>query len=394
MRIGRKSREQYEAARLIDREAKRISNPMDRLRYLRAAMVEVPPGEQTMRWRYGLALALAALILSSVASLRAFRTTAPPAPVIRRPAALGAAVSSVRRTGFERVPDVWLVEQKGDTEEYSNGLRVDNQWAVSNRPRSYPVFDAAHPENGPVAWHSTPVGIVFHTSESNQAPFESKQNKVLKHLAQGVLGYVQRKASYHFVVDRFGRVHRVVREADAANHSGFSVWSDDKSLYLNLNDSFLGVSFEAQTNRGDQPAAITPAQVRSGALLIEMLRARYHIAAGNCVTHAQVSVNPSNMRIGYHTDWAANFPFGEMGLPDNYAKPLPGLYLCGFHYDQFYLASTGASIQTAIGLSESRLGAAAAARHMPVEVYRSFLEKEYRKKLLALRKGAPEGDAS
>ncbi len=394
MRIGRRSNDQFERAKLINQQAQRISNPADRLRYLRAAMVVAPPGvSQWKHWRYIVGLVLTAIVLSSVASLRAWRTSSPP-PAVRRPAALGPVFVPISHTTPDRVPEVWLVDHKGDDEEYSNGLRVDNRWAVSNRPRSYPVFDVKRAESGPVEWHDKPVGIVLHTSESDQAPFEAMQNGVLKHIAEGLLGFVQHKRAYNFVVDRFGRVHRVVRESDAANHAGYSVWADDKWLYLNLNDSFLGVSFEAQTHRGDQPAVITPAQVRAGALLIEMLRARYHLTAGNCVTHAQVSMNPSNQRIGYHTDWAANFPFPEMGLPDNYAKPLPGLYLCGFDYDRFYLASTGARVQGALALSESKLGEAAAARHMTVDSYREFLQKEYRKKLLALRKGAPEGDAS
>jgi len=184
-----------------------------------------------------------------------------------------------------------------------------------------------------------------------------------------------------------------VRESDAANHAGYSVWADDRWLYLNLNDSFLGISFEARTSHGDEPE-ITPAQIRSGALLTEMLRARYLIAATNCITHAQVSVNPNNMRIGYHTDWAANFPYRAMGLPDNYATPPASLYLCGFEYDRRYLASTGTRVEAAVELSEKKLDEAAAALRMPVERYRKLLQKQYRKNVLALRKGAPEGDAS
>jgi len=393
MGIGRKSKDQFEAAQLISWQAERIRNPTDRLRYLRAAMRPLPASAPSGRWRYGAALVLAALVLSSVATLRAWRTTSP-RPAMRRPAALGPISQSATRAVPDRVPEVWLVEKNGETEEYSNSLRVDTHWTVSNRPRTYPVFDIAHTERGPMAWRQAPVGIVLHTSESNQAPFDETQNGVLKHIAKGLLGYVQHKRAYNYLVDRFGRVHRLVQESDAANHSGYSVWADEKWLYLNLNDSFLGVSLEAQTHRGDQPAAITPAQVRAGALLIEMLRSRYRLAAGNCVTHAQVSVNPSNMRIGYHTDWAANFPYQDVGLPDNYSKPLPGLYLCGFEYDEAFLASTGTRIQNAIVLSESRLGEAASAGKMSVTSYREYLQQEYRKKLLALRKGAPEGDAS
>ena len=69
-------------------------------------------------------------------------------------------------------------------------------------------------------------------------------------------------------------------------------------LYLNLNESFLGVAFEAQSGPPGEEPEINPAQVRAAADLTEMLRARYGIPPGNCVTHAQVSVNPSNMRVG------------------------------------------------------------------------------------------------
>jgi hypothetical protein len=392
--MSRKRSGQFEAAQLIDWHAQHISNPLDRLRYLRAATIQVKAVDPSRRWRYAAPLVLAVLAISSVATLRAWRSS--PHAEASRPSPLRPALRTTEpvAAATERVPDVWLVDQSGENEEYSNGLRIDNHWAVANRPRSYPVFDPKRLDRGPVAWRNEPAGIVFHTTESDQAPFEPVHNGVLKSIAEGLLGYVQGKRAYNFVVDRFGRVHRIVRETDAANHSGHSVWADDQWLYLNLNDSFLGISFEAQTRRGGEPAAITPAQVRAGALLIEMLRARYKLAAANCITHAQVSVNPSNMRIGYHTDWAANFPFKEMGLPDNYARPLPALYLCGFNYDQAYLTSTGGRVEAAVALSESRLADAAVARRLPVESYREFLKKEYRKNLLALRKGAPEGDAS
>lgn len=397
--MARKENDRFEGARLIAWHAKHISNPMDRLRYLRAATVQSPAADVTRRWRYAVPLVLATIAISSAASLRVWWVGSHPAP---RQAAASAPVAPVAkqakqpvsRPAFQdHIQNVWLVEKKGESEEYSNGLRVDNHWAVGNRPRSYALFNASRPDDGPVAWRSEPAGIVFHTTESNQVPFEPGRNGDLKTVAEGLLGYVQHKRAYNFVVDRFGRVHRVVQETDAANHSGHSVWADDKWLYLNLNDSFLGISFEAQTRHGDEPAAITPAQVREGALLIEMLRARYHVPAGNCITHAQVSVNPSNMQIGYHTDWAANFPYKDMGLPDNYETPLPGLYLCGFNYDREYLTSTGQRVETAVAASEAKLADAAVAQHMPVEAYRQFLQRQYRKKISALRKGAPEGDA-
>ena len=72
-----------------------------------------------------------------------------------------------------------------------------------------------------------------------------------------------------------------------------------------------------------------------------MLRARFGIPAVNCVTHAQVSVNPSDRRVGYHTDWSYGFPYEQIGLPDNYSRTLPSVALFGFVCDRAYLETAG-----------------------------------------------------
>ena len=83
-------------------------------------------------------------------------------------------------------------------------------------------------------------------------------------------------------------------------------------------------------------------------MLTEMLRVRYRIPAANCVTHAQVSVNPSNMRIGYHVDWASEFPFEELGLPDRYAAALPSIWAFGFEVDGSFRTVAGAELRAGI----------------------------------------------
>jgi hypothetical protein len=93
-----------------------------------------------------------------------------------------------------------------------------------------------------------------------------------------------------------------------------------------------------------------------------MLRARYHIAPENCITHAQVSVNPSALRIGHHTDWASNFPFGAVGLPDNYELPVPALERFGFHYDDEFVRATGSRMWRGLLLTEQRLTMEAAGK--------------------------------
>jgi hypothetical protein len=272
------------------------------------------------------------------------------------------------------VPRVWLVEHSDSLEVYSNGLRIDLTFAVSNRPRRrFPIFSrtgGAQQE----AMGSSPIGIVYHTTESNLAPFEEEENRRLQRLARYSIEVVRQERAYHYVIDRFGRVHRVVQETDAANHAGASIWADGQGVYVNLNDSFLGVSFEGQTGSADD---VTPAQVAAGKVLTEMLRWRYGISTEDCVTHAQVSVNPRNMLIGDHTDWAGKFPFAGVGLPDNYSLPLASLYVFGFEYDAVFLQMTGTRWR-GLELAELQVARRAAAEGLETKRYRAILQHRYK----------------
>ena len=317
----------------VDRTARHIPDPVWRLRYLQAVAPAPAPRNPRRIW-HAVAISAACALLLGAAPPRRQQV---PRPLPTQP--IAAAPSSV--------PSVWTVETTAAYDLYSNGLRIENRYAIANRPRAWHPF----PLNGdaPAASpdRTDPAGIVYHTTESLQAPFDPSQNTVLKHVSESLAEYVQRRRAYNFLIDRFGRVYRIVREQDAANHAGHSVWADDTDVYIGLNDSFLGISFEAET--GVLPAAdnVNAAQVRAAAMLTEMLRARYQIPARNCVTHAQVSVNPANFRIGYHTDWASSFPFDRLGLPDNYALPLPAITLFAFTYDEAFLSRAGPRLSAA-----------------------------------------------
>jgi hypothetical protein len=202
---------------------------------------------------------------------------------------------------------------------------------------------------------------------------------------------VQQNHSYHFLIDRFGQVFRIVPETDVANHAGYSVWADGNSIFVNLNSSFLGVAFETQTQLGDLPSA-NPAQVHAARILTEMLRAKYRIPQSNCVTHAQVSVNPDNMLVGYHTDWAGNFPFRDLGLRDNYAVPPPSIYAFGFNYDPTFVHATGVRLWQGLALAEDQMQTQAASRGIPVSRYRAILQKQYKEILAALKAAATASD--
>jgi hypothetical protein len=122
-------------------------------------------------------------------------------------------------------------------------------------------------------------------------------------------------------------------------------------------------------------------------MLTEMLRSRYHISAGNCITHAQVSVNPSNMLVGYHTDWASGFPFEALGLPDNYRRALPALWAFGFDCAPAWLAASGMS--SGVKLAEQDIVRRAAASRMSPGAYRKALREQYRAWLAAVRRTSP-----
>ena len=365
--------------------ARGIGDPVLRLRFLK--FVAPPPPSRPRRRRL-LLLAPIPLALAAIFPM-AFRlrpkaaTLPPPAPPVERPAA-----------PVEHTPpgEIWKVEDAGGWETYSNGLRIDNRFVVFTHRRSYLVFPAVQAGARNPLPSGKPAGIVFHTTESRQPPLEAGRNGELRRLQNSLIDYLRRERAYHFLIDRFGRVYRIVAETDAANHAGYSVWADETSIYVNLNESFLGISFEADTRPGQAQPSISPAQIRAAAGLTDLLRGRYAIPAADCVTHAQVSVNPSNMRIGYHTDWASSFPFDSLGLPNNYARASAAIARFGFEYDPAFLHWAGTQLYAGIEEGERQLREKARRAGLPPGAYRRQLQHRYREILETVRQNtaAPE----
>ena len=121
-----------------------------------------------------------------------------------------------------------------------------------------------------------------------------------------------------------------------------------------------------------------------------MLRSRYQIQPGNCVTHAQVSVNPSNMLVGYHKDWASGFPFSAVGLPDNYNRPLPSLSAFGFDCEPSWLPLGKNGLSPGVKQAEEDLARRAAAARMSPAAYRKTLREQYREWLAEVRRAGSE----
>jgi N-acetylmuramoyl-L-alanine amidase len=372
---------------IIDARARAIQSPIDRLRFLRDQMGPAWADESGSRWSVFSSWDVPAHRIWLLASLIVFFTLvfvpayklslAAPSPaslstavILPPPVALSSEAPSDA--------GVWIVDRKNDGETYSNGLRVENRYAVDNQPRGrYKGYARDQLDAAKTEWMGNPAGIVFHTTESHQIPLQAGQNRILQRIGMAVLLQVQQNRSYHFLIDRFGRVFRVVKESDIAFHSGNSVWADEKHVYVGLNTSFLGVAFETETKPGDDITSANAAQIHAARVLTAMLRSKYSIPSSNCVTHAQVSVNPANRLIGYHTDWAANFPFLELGLRDNYAVPPASIAIFGFGYDPYYVQSTGTRLLPGLLDAENQVRARAVRLGLPVRRYKALLQLKY-----------------
>jgi hypothetical protein len=233
---------------------------------------------------------------------------------------------------------IWLVEKTETSEHYSNGLRIDTRFEVVGEPRQYRLFAAGKGMSGEV--RDKPVGILFHTSESDIWPLDESYNENLRTSSQSLLRYLQRNRVYNYLIDRFGRVYRVVTDETKANHAGHSVWTRGDDIYLGLNPSFLGVSFETRWE-GGRALPITAAQLSAGRSLTDWLRQQWAIEPDMCTGHGLVSINAKKHLIGHHVDWARGFPFEAFGLPDQYARLAPHVALFGLSYDVEFLKVLG-----------------------------------------------------
>ena len=267
---------------------------------------------------------------------------------------------------------IWLVDSGAAFELYSNGLRIDTTFAVRGEPRRYHVFTIEGGMGQGV--QDRPIGIVYHTSESDLWPLEESFNEKLRDSSQDLLRYLRRNQVYHYLVDRFGRVYRVVEEKDKANHAGMSVWQSGDSIYLNLNGPTIGISFETRWE-GGRALPITRAQLEGGRSLSDYLRHKWQIAPELCVTHGLASVNPKKHLIGHHLDWARGFPFEAFSLPDQYRVESPAIRL-GFEWDDRFLAVMSEPWPGAT-LAAQRLATEAAARGRSVDEERKERARAY-----------------
>jgi hypothetical protein len=290
---------------------------------------------------------------------------------------------------------VWMVEQGEGFERYSNGARILNAFETDNHPRRYLTFKRGVSEASGEP-QTSPAGIVYHTSESDLLPFNEGNSDSIENRSKNLLAYVRQHKSYNYVIDRFGQVYRVVRDADAAYHAGNSVWSDGDATFVGLNESFLGVCFETRADVAEGGERLTEAQVLAGRLLTQVLRSRYQIKDADCVTHGLVSVNPSNMRILFHHDWAQGFPFEAMGVSDKYEVAPASVGELGFVYDADIVAEVGGKLWPGVAAAEAEFARRAAEQGARREDLQQHMRSVYRERMNrqgALQRSQSPGDS-
>ena len=276
---------------------------------------------------------------------------------------------------------VWLVKKEASYEIYSNGARILTEFETDNHSRNYFLYSKDDPLQAPTlpVQHDI-IGVLYHTTESELVDFKSDNNDDLLRHTQGLLGWVQKKKSYNYVIDRIGQIHRVIRDEQAADHAGHSIWNDEKYTYVSLNESFLGVAFET---KGE---SLTEAQVVAGRQLTSILRSKYNIRDVNCTTHGLVSFSPNNMVIGYHHDWAHNFPFEAMGVSDKYPVPPAHVSEYGCGWEEDIIAKMGGSLWAGVKPAETEFEQRASRSNLKPEELRKRMKGRYSEQLEMTRK--------
>lgn len=280
---------------------------------------------------------------------------------------------------------IWMVEKTADSEFYSNGLRIYTAQSTDNVPRAYyrvilnekgePVIDRGAPT-------SAIAGILYHASESDVYEFSPEMSQNIREYSRLLSRYLRKRKAYHYFIDRFGQVFRLVREDQAAFHAGNSIWVDADIAYIDLNQAFIGICFEGRdfvsvdpevdlSGEGTTPhiapmpkSSITEAQLISGKELTDWLRVKYGIAQHNCVPHGLASVNPYDMLIGHHLDLSFGFPFDLYGLNDKYNESIPAMTTFGFSYNNYFVEILKDKIWPGIDVSENQLQHRAEAENM------------------------------
>jgi hypothetical protein len=235
----------------------------------------------------------------------------------------------------------WLFGKEGEYEKWSNGCNISTKYETDNHPRAYYAIPRGSETNGDQFSEKSDqiVGILYHTPENTMFDLIPDNTKRIQNSSRELIEGVRKYKKYNYLINRIGDIYRIVRDDQAANHAGNSLWADAKNYYVLLNESFIGVCFESKFDGATSLEQIlTDAQIISGRRLTDVLRAEYNIDDANCTTHGLVAVAPEEMLIARHHDWVHFFPFEAMGLSNKYKVMPPTITDYGFTYNNEILA--------------------------------------------------------
>lgn len=100
-----------------------------------------------------------------------------------------------------------------------------------------------------------------------------------------------KRASYHYLIDKDGSILRTVNPAIIANHAGRSAWPSLPARNNSLNHCTIGVSFANDNGSDDDPTDddLTREQLESGLWLGRTLIALYKYPVAHNLAHREVS---------------------------------------------------------------------------------------------------------
>src|SRR5271157_1171626 len=123
----------------VGQVANYISDPVARLRFLKAVAPTLSEGEPSRSLHSKRLLLFALVAVAALLSFSLWRVSARagprPAPHLPTEPVVVAMVERPRGG-----PDVWPVERSAGSETYSNGLRLDTRFAIATHSRSYLAF--------------------------------------------------------------------------------------------------------------------------------------------------------------------------------------------------------------------------------------------------------------
>src|SRR5215475_4978346 len=294
---------------------------------------------------------------------------------------------------------VWLFGKEGEYEKWSNGCNISTKYETDNHPRAYFAIPRGSGTDGNQFSEKSDqiVGILYHTPENPMFDLTPDNTTRIQNSSRELIEDVRKYKKYNYLINRIGDIYRIIRDDQAANHAGNSLWADANNYYVLLNESFMGVCFESKLDGASSlDQILTEPQINSGRRLTDVLRAKYNIDDANCTTHGLAAVAPEEMLIARHHDWVHFFPFEAMGLSNKYKVQPPTITDYGFTYNDEILAKKlGGKLWEGAQMAVEEFNKRAARARVSPDVLRRQLRDRYlaqRNKTFGLH--AEQGDVN